>query len=110
MMTGAVLMHLGRSTGFGAYGLVTTIHNEWRRTSYLMRLGDRVIVLSNNGKKTFRERGFPDYKLRVVCHGILHSPRRMSEVQHEEADPPLEKFTPLIVTMAGLYRRKGSAI
>ena len=108
MMTGAVLMYLGRLLGgFGRFGLVTTIHNEWRQTSYLMRLGDRVIVLSENGRKTFRKRGFPERKLRVVYHGIMRSPRRMSEVQHEEATFALEDSAPLIVTMAGLYRRKG---
>jgi glycosyltransferase involved in cell wall biosynthesis len=108
MMTNAVLMRLGRSfAGFGNYGLVTTIHNEWRLTSHLMRAGDRVIVLSDHGKKTFRDRGFPDHKLRIVPHGILHSPRRLSEVEHEKVAPPLQDLAPLIVTMAGLYRRKG---
>src|SRR6478752_7555122 len=88
MVTNAVLMRLGRSlAGFGNYGLVTTIHNEWRLTSHLMRAGDRVIVLSDHGKKTFINRGFPDHKLRIVPHGILHSPRRLSEVQHEQVAP-----------------------
>ena len=108
MMTNAVLMRLGRSFGgFGNYGLVTTIHNEWRLTSHLMRAGDRVIVLSDHGKKTFRNRGFPEHKLRIVPHGILHSPRRLNEVEHEKVAPPLQDRAPLIVTMAGLYRRKG---
>ena len=108
MVTNAVLMRLGRSlAGFGNYGLVTTIHNEWRLTSHLMRAGDRVIVLSDHGKKTFINRGFPDHKLRIVPHGILHSPRRLSEVQHEQVAPAVLDRAPLIVTMAGLYRRKG---
>jgi glycosyltransferase involved in cell wall biosynthesis len=108
MMTGAVLMRLGRAfAGFGDFGLVTTIHNEWRPASYLMRLGDRVIVLSENGKTTFRKRGFSNHTLRVVPHGILHSPRRMSEAQDDEGSPVVPQCAPLIVTMAGLYRRKG---
>ena len=108
MVTNAIYMRLGRSlAGFGSYGLVTTIHNEWRLTSHLMRAGDRVIVLSDHGKKTFINRGFPDHKLRIVPHGILHSPRRLSEVEHEQVAPPVQDRAPLIVTMAGLYRRKG---
>jgi glycosyltransferase involved in cell wall biosynthesis len=108
MMTNAVLMRLGRTfAGFGNYGLVTTIHNEWRLTSHLMRAGDRVIVLSDHGKKTFRDRGFPDHKLRIVPHGILHSPRRLHEIEDEKVTPPLHYPSPLIVTMGGLYRRKG---
>ncbi len=108
MMTGAVLMALGRCVAaFGHFGLITTVHNEWRSASNLMRFGDRVIVLSENGKQTFRKRGFPEHKLSVVPHGILHSPRRMSEARHDEATPSAPRSAPLIVTMAGLYRRKG---
>ena len=51
MMLGAVLMRLGRDLfGFGDYGLVTTVHNEWRKASQLMLAGDRIIVLSESGK------------------------------------------------------------
>lgn len=110
MMTGAVLMWLGRAiAGFGPYGLVTTIHNEWRRTSDLMRLGDRVIVLSENGRRLFRRRGFPDRKLRVVPHGILHSPRRAKALSRSSRCERPESPGARIVAIAGLYRHKGIA-
>ncbi len=105
-MTAAVVMRSGRAwAGFGDYGLVTTVHSEWRRSSNLMRLGDRVIVLSNNGKKTFLDRGFPEHKLQVIPHGIVRSPRRASELDLEDAERPAAER--IIVTTAGLYVRKG---
>jgi glycosyltransferase involved in cell wall biosynthesis len=108
MMTGAVLMRLGRSIGgFGNYGLVTTIHNEWRHSSHLMRVGDRIIVLSRNAKLTFRQRGFAEHKLCVVSHGILNSPRRMGEFQVNDETQTLRNAAPLIITVAGMYVRKG---
>jgi glycosyltransferase involved in cell wall biosynthesis len=108
MMTGAVLMRLGRTIGgFGNYGLVTTVHNEWRHSSHLMRVGDRIIVLSKNAKLTFRQRGFAEHKLCVVSHGILNSPRRMGELQANDETQTLRNAAPLIITVAGMYVRKG---
>src|ERR1700682_5734504 len=108
MMTGAVLMRLGRAIGgFGNYGLVTTVHNEWRHSSHRMRVGDRIIVLSRNGKLTFGKRGFAEHKLRVVSHGILNSPRRMVEFQANDETQTLRNAAPLIITVAGMYVRKG---
>ncbi|MCJ2133672.1 glycosyltransferase family 4 protein [Methylobacterium sp. J-026] len=107
MMTGAVLMRLGRDlAGFGDYGLITTVHNEWRLTSNLMQAGDRVIVLSESGRRAFHKRGFRYDKMHVVRHGILQSPRRRAEVHAREVRPPGRR-PPVIITVAGLYRRKG---
>jgi glycosyltransferase involved in cell wall biosynthesis len=103
-MTATGMMHLGRAfAGFGDYGLVTTVHSEWRRSSDLMRFADYVIVLSHNGKISFIERGFPAHKLQVIPHGIVNSPRRAGELEdaaHRDVDQ-------VIVTAAGLYVRKG---
>src|SRR6202171_3431886 len=45
MMTGAVLMRLGRAIGgFGNYGLVTTVHYAWRASADLMRGSERLRV------------------------------------------------------------------
>lgn len=107
MMTGAVLMRLGRDYfKFGEYGLVTTVHNEWRLASNLMKVGDLVIVLSENGKAAFQKRGFPPHKMRVVRHGIVRSPRRREEIFNDQTKTS-DTREPIIVTVAGLYRRKG---
>lgn len=107
MMTCAVLMRIGRDlAGFGRYGLITTVHNEWRLSSNLMQAGDRVIVLSENGRRAFARRGFPSAKMRVVRHGILQSPRRRAETHARPISLAIRK-PPVIVTVAGLYRRKG---
>lgn len=107
MMTTAILMRLGRDLGgFGQYKLVTTVHNEYRKTSQLMQVGDRVIVLSDNGREVFRKRGFPERKLCVVRHGILDSPRRREEIKAQQ-DSTRVAPGPMIVTIAGLYKRKG---
>lgn len=108
MMTGAVLMRLGRAlAGFGDYGLVTTVHNEWRASSHLMRAGDGIIVLSESGKQKFRKRGFPAHKMHVVRHGVLNSPRNSRDAHLEAVSPSLTDVPCAIVTVAGLYRRKG---
>ncbi|MFC6792877.1 glycosyltransferase family 4 protein [Methylobacterium komagatae] len=106
-MTAAVLMRVGRDFAkFGQYGLITTVHNEWRSSSNLMNAGDRVIVLSESGRRAFESRGFAKHKLHVICHGILQSPRRRTEIlaQLENSMPDDRQ---IIATVAGLYKRKG---
>lgn len=107
MMTGAVVMRLGRDFfSFGKYRLVTTVHNEWRLTSNLMQVGDGVIVLSENGKILFQKRGFPAHKMQVVRHGIVRSPRRRGTLETDQSGTP-ESRALSIITVAGLYKRKG---
>ena len=108
MMTGAVLMHFGRALArFGDYGLVTTVHNEWRVASHLMRLGDRVITLSQSGKRQLMKRGFLDRKLRIVRPGVLNSPRCCTATNIAVTAPDLPPSSTAILSVASLYRRKG---
>ena|SRR5271157_3484719 len=107
-MAAAVLMNLGRAFGgFGDYGLVTTVHNEWRRSSNLMRLGDYLIVLSDNGRNSFVKRGVPEHRLKVVPHGILHSPRWFNDIEVDKRVIEQSGVGQVIITTAGLYIRKG---
>ena len=107
-VTAAVLMRIGRAAaGFGNFGLVTTVHNEWRRSANLMRLSDGVIVLSQHGRTELIARGFLENKVRVVQHGILNSPRRDGKCGVPEQRQASDAGGPQIVTMAGLYVRKG---
>jgi glycosyltransferase involved in cell wall biosynthesis len=101
MMTGVVLASALR-WGNG-YNLVATVHNEFQRSSVLMGLADRVIAVSKAVKNSMVKRGISEAKLRVICNGTLGSPRtrKISDYQ------PLNLQCPAIITVAGMYKRKG---
>ncbi|MBD6614879.1 glycosyltransferase family 4 protein [Komarekiella sp. 'clone 1'] len=103
MMTGIVLARFLR---YGhKYALVSTVHNEFQRTSLLMGLADRVIAVSKAVQASMARRGIPENKLRVVCNGTLGSPRTRN--LHDYQPLPLQH--PAIATVAGMYKRKGIA-
>ncbi|MBO1065805.1 MULTISPECIES: glycosyltransferase [Nostocales] len=101
MMTGVVLARALRWEN--RYILVATVHNEFQPSSLLMGLADRVIAVSKAVKNSMVQRGIPKQKLRVICNGTLGSPRtrKISDYQ------PLSLQSPAIVTVAGMYKRKG---
>jgi glycosyltransferase involved in cell wall biosynthesis len=101
MMTGVVLAWLARY-GF-KYNLVSTVHNEFQRSATLMGLADRVIAVSNAVSDSMVQRGIPKKKLRVVSNGTLNSPRHRSILDYQ----PLPLHRPAIVTVSGMYQRKG---
>jgi glycosyltransferase involved in cell wall biosynthesis len=98
MMSGALL---ARAMQRG-YALVTSIHNDFQRSSSVMRVGDRVIAVSDATRQAMLARGLSDRQLRTVRNGPLGSPR--SGLRNGES-PRLER--PAILTVCGLYRRKG---
>lgn len=101
MMTGAVL---ARCVRVGSrYGLVTTVHNEFERSAIAMGVGDIVTANSVAVARSMERRGVPQRKLRVVAIGALDGPRR----RRSGASEPLELERPAVVTVAGLYFRKG---
>ncbi|WP_193197300.1 glycosyltransferase family 4 protein [Nostoc sp. MG11] len=103
MMTGIVLARFLR---YGhKYALVSTVHNEFQRTSLLMGLADRVIAVSKAVQASMARRGIPENKLRVVCNGTLGSPRTRNLQDYQ----PLPLQHPAIATVAGMYKRKGIA-
>jgi glycosyltransferase involved in cell wall biosynthesis len=101
MMTGVVLAWLLRSGC--EYGLISTVHNEFQRSSLLMGLADRVIVVSQAVAQSMVRRGIPVSKIRVVANGTLDSPRNL----HIKDYPDLILQGPAITTVAGMYKRKG---
>jgi glycosyltransferase involved in cell wall biosynthesis len=103
MMTGIVLARALR-VGSG-YALVSTVHNEFQRSSVLMGLADRVIAVSNAVAQSMIKRGISQKKLRVVTNGTLGSPRTRPLQEYQ----PLSLQRPAIATVAGMYRRKGIA-
>ena len=103
MMTGAVLARLIR--GRAPWRIVTTVHNEWQRSADAMGVGDRVIAVSEAVALRMAARGIPTRKLDVVRNGPLDSPRRAAISDA----PTLDLARPAILTVAGLYERKGIA-
>lgn len=103
MMTGAILARLIR--GRAPWRIVTTVHNEWQRSAIAMGVGDRVIAVSEAVALRMADRGIPARRIDVVRNGPLDSPRRA------DAGPPagLDLGAPAILTVAGLYARKGIA-
>ncbi|KAB8314579.1 glycosyltransferase family 4 protein [Tolypothrix campylonemoides VB511288] len=101
MMTGIVLAKIWKT--FSTYGLVSTVHNEFQRSAVLMGLGDRVIAVSHAVAESMARRGIAQNKLRVVSNGTVGS-LRMRNLQEYVA---MELQRPAIVTVAGMYRRKG---
>jgi glycosyltransferase involved in cell wall biosynthesis len=103
MMTGVVLARALR-VGFG-YAVVSTVHNEFQRSAVLMGCADRVIAVSKAVAQSMARRGIPQNKLRVVNNGTLGSPRTRQLKEYQ----PMPLHRPAIVTVAGMYRRKGIA-
>jgi len=103
MMTGIVLARCFRNKA--SYALISTVHNEFQRSAIIMSLADDVIAVSKAVSQLLQQRGISKKKLHVVTNGTLGSPRTrpLSEYQ------PLPLERPAIVTVAGMYKRKGIA-
>lgn len=104
MMTGAVLSRALR--GRAAYGLVTTVHNEYQPSALLMGVGDRVVAVSNAVAVAMRRRGVPARRLRVVHNGTIGSPRRLPDGQ----GPLVGLARPAVVSVNHVCHRKGSDV
>ncbi|MDA8177791.1 MULTISPECIES: glycosyltransferase family 4 protein [Acidithiobacillus] len=98
MMTGALLAKLLRIRR--RYRLITHVHNEFQKSARIMSVGDAVIAVSDAVCRSMIGRGIPARKLHVVRNGTINSPR----MQGVEAKPLVH---PAIVTVAGMYERKG---
>jgi glycosyltransferase involved in cell wall biosynthesis len=102
MVTGYVLARMLRP--FAAWRLVASVHNEWQRSSTLMGGADRVITMSEDAVVRLARRGMRRERLRPVRNGTIGSPRLL-----DASDDPKALHQPAIVTVAGLYERKGVA-
>lgn len=101
MMTGLVLSFLLKP--FNKYKLVTTVHNKFQRSSLLMGLGQRVITVSDSVAHSMTRRGIPQRRIRTVLNGTVYSPRLTRRRASDYRALP----NPSIVTVAGIYERKG---
>jgi glycosyltransferase involved in cell wall biosynthesis len=104
MMAGAVFGKIA-STLF-RIPLVTTVHNSFDSHSILMRLGDKIVGVSNAERALLIERGYSSEKVEVVVNGPNGSPR---EGRFEKIDPTVLDAIrpPFMTTVCGLHRRKG---
>lgn len=82
--------------------LVTTVHNSFDFHSFLMRLGDRVVAVSEAERRRLQDRGFPPQRLRTVLNGPNESPR---DRHISSAETVVAR--PCITTVCGLHKRKG---
>jgi glycosyltransferase involved in cell wall biosynthesis len=101
MMAGAVI---GRIACFGTDAkLVTTVHNSWQRHAVLMRLGHRVIAVSNAVRYEMIRRGIPALRITTV-HNASDGNVRGDATAHQ---PPVTLEHPNVLTIAGMFERKG---
>lgn len=109
MMTGvliAKLMRLGRS-----YRLVSTVHNEFQRSAKVMGLADRVVAVGSAVAASMARRGVPAERLRTVANGTIDSPRRpRRKLDSGDRSAVAELLHPNVVTVAGMYHRKGIGV
>ena len=103
MMTGMVLARVLR--GRRRYRLVSHIHNIHQRSSVLMGLAERVIPVSQAVARSMGRLGVPKGRMRVVANAVAGSPRRAAAV----VGPATVVERPAVVTVCGLYGRKGVA-
>ena len=103
MVTGVILVRLGFLRP--AFRLVSTVHNEFQRSAPLMGFADRVIAVSNAVAANLKRRGIHARKIAVVPNGPLETPRRASA----PLPLPLALQHPAVLTVGGLYERKGIA-
>ncbi len=82
--------------------LITTVHNEFQKSSILMGLGTRVIAVSEAVRLSMQKRGISQFRLEVVLNGTIGSARFDGE---DRAPRPLD--APAVIFVGGLHPRKG---
>lgn len=83
------------------YKVVTTVHNEFDRSVWLMGLASRIVTVSKAGYEGMVRRGFNRRKIRIVLNGSVGSPRLKQEFTAAEI------LHPAILTVGGMHPRKG---
>jgi glycosyltransferase involved in cell wall biosynthesis len=83
--------------------LVTTVHNSFDRHSVLMRLGRKVVAVSDAERQQLLRKGYKSDQLVAVMNAPNNSPREM----FMKNAATLDIKSPCIVAANGLHRRKG---
>ncbi len=101
MITGALIARF--SALRRRFVLVTTVHNEFQKSATLMRVGDRVVAVSEAVAIAMARRGIPRTRLGVIGNGTIGTPR----LAHTPVPDEPQLAHPCIVTVAGMNERKG---
>ena len=101
MMGGAAIAYA--ASRVAGIPLVTTVHNSFDRHSVLMRLGDRVVAVSEHERSHLIERGYKAERVRAIWNAPSASPRHA--VIGNDRSFTLRR--PSVVAICGLHRRKG---
>lgn len=101
MITGALIARF--SSLRRRFVLVTTVHNEFQKSATLMRVGDRVVAVSEAVAIAMERRGIPRARLGVIGNGTIGTPR----LAHTPVPDEPRLAHPCVVTVAGMYERKG---
>lgn len=100
MVTGALAGYF--ATRMRSIRLVTHIHNSFDKSSTLMRLGDRIIAVSEAVARQAAAQGMPATKLRVVQNGTTGSARLP-----KTPGAPWSLHSPNVASVCGQHPRKG---
>jgi glycosyltransferase involved in cell wall biosynthesis len=101
MTAGAVLGYL--ATRLAKVALVTTVHNSFDPQSIVMRLGDRVVAVSNAERDNLIKKGYRRDTVMVVVNAPNRSPRE----SFMKNDREISLHGPCIAMICGLHHRKG---
>jgi glycosyltransferase involved in cell wall biosynthesis len=83
------------------YKTVTTVHNEFDRSAWLMGLATRVVTVSYAYAERLRNKGTARKRVRTVLNGSVGSPRLPAKFS------PAQLEHPAILTVCGMHHRKG---
>ena len=83
--------------------VVTTVHNEFDKSVWIMGLADRVVSVSRAGAAAMIKRGVSPERSRVVLNGSVDSPRLPDRFEAKRLGAPS------IISVCGLHHRKGVA-
>jgi glycosyltransferase involved in cell wall biosynthesis len=103
MMASAVFGYLGSL--LSGTPMVTTVHNSFDKHSFLMRLGDHVVAVSEAERQSLLKSGYSAARLSVVINGPNHSPRDNFFLDGTADEVKIKQ--PCVVTVCGLHKRKG---
>jgi glycosyltransferase involved in cell wall biosynthesis len=101
MMSSALIGFL--ASKLSGVPLVTTVHNSFDRHSVLMRLGRKVVAVSEAERERLLSQGYGEDQLVAVMNAPSNSPREA--FMRDDRELAIE--SPCIVAVNGLHRRKG---
>lgn len=104
MMTGLILAKIFQP--FFGYNIVSTVHNVYQKSSFLMRFSNKLVCLSQGIYDHFLNSGVNKDKLIIIENGVIGSPRRDLKENIKE----IKLRHPALVSIGAVCHRKGTDI